>query len=245
MGRLLHFGSLAVVASLTACEAKPAENPPSERQLETDQQQRQPEPDRPPPALYDFVRFLRQNAERREHATDACYTAENCTYFFPHTISGGGQRLSLPKNAMTCLEQHIPICERAIDDLETYPIPLTVPDDIRDAYMAWTQESEKLRLQVLKMSLEMFEDYGKPLKLKRHQDGYQDFWYYWARKHYPAKYEAQIEISSRQTQMRADGFQALERWLTANGACIEGSRCYPNKIESGGYQGHPRFRGVH
>jgi hypothetical protein len=108
--------------------------------------------------------------------------------------------------------------------------------------MKYAHEAPSIELRIRKLELRMLREYGKPLKMKKDGEGYQDFWSFWVPKHYPDNDGAYMRIWGERSDVLSEGFNGLEQWLTANGGCIEGARCYPNKLVSGGGQLNARFR---
>jgi hypothetical protein len=132
-----------------------------------------------PAHVYYSVMFIRRNAERHRRAIDACGVAFDCTYFQPQDLRAGEVRLNLPKYAKRCLEEWIPQCEEALDELEMHPPPSTLPQSVRTNYMKYAHEAPSIQLRIQKLELRMLRDYGRPLKMKKDDEGYQDFWSVW------------------------------------------------------------------
>lgn len=183
-----------------------------------------PNPSAAAPETREVVQFIRQNAVRRNATHDFCQGALDCTYFQPEE-----GKLNLPKDARSCLEEKIPKCQAALDDLERHPAPAP----ITEAYRKWAYDPELLVLKQAQLALEALEDYGKVPKIKRDGDGYADFWYYWVREHYPKRAASQSELLTQGIELRSDGVNALKDYLNDHDACVPGQNCFPNKVEAG------------
>jgi hypothetical protein len=182
------------------------------------------------PQVTQAVYFIRQNRHRHQAAADACWEMDKCTMYSPDNHG----RVSLPKDSKGCLEEWIPVCEAALDELERYPAPQVIRED----YRLYAHEPKRLNLAQNKLALDVLTLHGdKPLRMKRGSDGYyEDFWLVWAKKHYPKQAEAFNALWEQEMAVRmlqGKGTDGLRIWLNENNVCRPGHNCYPNKVEDG------------